>query len=230
MNDMLARLESASAGQRRFVADVSHELRTPLTRLRTTLEVDLAHAAPDFETTCRAALGDAIDMQNLVDDLLFLARRDAGDVAADREPVDFDVVVDDEVRRVRAESNDSPRIDMSAVSAAVVDGDVLHLTRLVRNLLTNATRYANDEVRVALTESEGVVVLTIADDGPGVPPEDRGRVFERFVRLDEARSALSGGTGLGLAIVRDIAEAHGGSVSISDSPIGGALVAVRFPG
>ncbi len=229
MNDMLARLESASAGQRRFVADVSHELRTPLTRLRTTLEVDLASRDSDFEATSRAALGDAIDMQDLVDDLLFLARRDAGHVVVRDEPVDLDVVVDHEVRLVRAETGGDPRIDMSGVGAAEVRGDPVQLTRLVRNLLTNAVRYARAEVRVSLTEDDSGARLVVDDDGPGVPVADRDRVFERFVRLDEARSAHDGGTGLGLPIVRDIASAHRATAQITDAPGGGARVEVRFP-
>ncbi len=230
MNEMLARLEAASAKQRRFVADVSHELRTPLTRMRTTLEVDLAHPGADLEVTARAALGDAIDMQQLVDDLLFLARSDAGRQTPRHRLVDLDVVVDREVQRAREETAGSPRIDMSQVSAAVVHGDVQQLTRLVRNLLTNALRHADTLVRIGLSDGErGGVVLTVADDGPGVPPEDRERVFERFVRLDEARSSREGGTGLGLAIVRDIATAHGATATVGETPTGGATFEVRFP-
>ena len=153
MNDMLARLESASAGQRRFVADVSHELRTPLTRMRTALEVDLSRSDSDFAATCRTVLGDAIDMQTLVDDLLFLARRDAGRAVTRQDPVDLDVVVDLEVQRIRAEHDAGPRFDMSGVSAAAIVGDEAQLTRLVRNLLSNAGRYATGEVVVALTET-----------------------------------------------------------------------------
>ncbi len=228
MNDMLARLESASAGQRRFVADVSHELRTPLTRMRTALEVDLSQSDSDFAATCRTVLGDAIDMQTLVDDLLFLARRDAGHALTRHEPVDLDVVVDREVQRIRAESDGGPRFDMSGVSAAAVVGDEAQLTRLVRNLLSNAGRYAAGEVVVALTETAHEVLLTVSDDGPGVAEADRERVFERFVRLDEARSARDGGSGLGLAIVRDIAVAHGAAVTVGEAPGGGARFEVRF--
>jgi signal transduction histidine kinase len=228
MNDMLARLESASAGQRRFVADVSHELRTPLTRMRTALEVDLSQSDSDFAATCRTVLGDAIDMQKLVDDLLFLARRDAGHAVTRQEPVDLDVVVDREVQSVRDETYGFPRIDMSGVTAAAVDGDPVQLTRLVRNLLTNAARYADSEVRVTLSDGERGVVLAVADDGPGVPPQDRERVFERFVRLDEARSARDGGTGLGLAIVRDIARSHRATATVGEAPDGGALFEIRF--
>ncbi len=227
MNDMLARLETSSARQRQFVADVSHELRTPLTRMRTTLEVDLASEGHDLTETCRGVLGDSIDMQMLVDDLLFLARRDAGNVVVRREPVDLDVVIDTEVRALRAESD--VEVDMSRVSAAVVSGDERHLARLVRNLLSNAARHAERTVTVwASTQPDGTVEMIVDDDGPGVPAAERQRVFERFVRLDESRRRDRGGTGLGLAIARDIATSHDASIEVSDSPSGGARFSVRF--
>ncbi len=231
MNDMLARLQLSAEVQRRFVADVSHELRTPLTRLRTTLEVDLSQPGADLEVTARGALDDAIDMQALVDDLLFLARRDAGTGSVRLRPTDLDVLVDEEVRLVRVET--IVRVDMTAVSAAVVDGDARQLARLVRNLLSNAVRHAASLVVVTLVELDGdrtgEVMLRVDDDGAGIAPEDRRRVFERFVRLDSARSGRDGGTGLGLAIVGDIAAAHGGTVSVDDSPLGGASFVVRLP-
>ena len=227
MNEMLERLESSSARQRQFVADVSHELRTPLTRMRTTLEVDLASEGHDLAETCRGVLGDSIDMQMLVDDLLFLARRDAGSVMVRSEPVDLDVVIATEVRALRTESD--VEVDMSRVSAAVVSGDERHLARLVRNLLSNAARHAERKVTVsASTRPDGTVEMIVDDDGPGVPAADRQRVFERFVRLDESRRRDRGGTGLGLAIARDIAVSHGASIDVSDSPDGGARFSVTF--
>jgi signal transduction histidine kinase len=229
MNDMLARLESASSNQRRFVADVSHELRTPLTRMRTSLEVDVGRAEADLEQTARDVLGDTIDMQALVDDLLFLAHRDAGSAVIEHEPVDLDVIVDAEARRVRVDLRPEMRLDTTRVSAAEVVGDQRQLARLVRNLVSNALRHAEHRVAIELHEKSGVAVLLIDDDGPGIAGPDRDRVFERFVRLDEARSARDGGTGLGLAIVRDIATAHHGTVSIADASIGGTRVEVRLP-
>ena len=231
MNDMLARLQSSAEVQRRFVADVSHELRTPLTRMRTTLEVDLSEPGADLDVTARGVLDDAIDMQALVDDLLFLARRDAGTGDVRLRPTDLDVIVDEEVRLVRAET--TVRVDMTGVSAAVVDGDARQLARLVRNLLSNAVRHAASLVMVTLVELDdartGEVMLRVDDDGVGIAPEDRRRVFERFVRLDSARSGRDGGTGLGLAIVADIAAAHGGTVDVVESSLGGASFVVRLP-
>ena len=208
MNEMLGRLEVASEQQRRFVADASHELRTPLTRLRTALEVDLSVAGADLESTCRDALDGTVEMQRLVDDLLFLARHDAqaGALpAADRDPVDLDVVVDEEVRAVRAVSDAGCRIEMGGVTAAVVRGHRGQLGRLVRNVLSNAVRHAAASVVVSLAQVGDTVVLTVADDGTGIPADQRERVFERFVRVGEARSAHDGGAGLGLGIARDIA-------------------------
>jgi signal transduction histidine kinase len=235
MNEMLARLEISSARQRGFVADVSHELRTPLTRLRTNLEVDRSDPNADLVATVDGALIDAVEMQHLVDDLLFLARRDAaGADDVDRWTlVDLDVIVGDEVAAARPMAAERPDgavgVDMSRVSAAVVRGDAAQLTRLVRNLLTNAIRHAASRVMVTVRHTDDTVELTVDDDGPGIPQEDRERVFERFVRLDPARSARAGGTGLGLAIVREVTRHHGGSVRIEQSGTGGASLLVSLP-
>ena len=227
MNDMLARLEASADRERRFVSDASHELRSPLTRMRTTLEVDLALPDGDLAAACQHALGDVVEMQQLVDDLLFLARRDHGEAPVAEELIDLDVVVDDAARGM---PQDDVPIDTSAVSAAPVRGSRTQLARMVGNLLTNARRHAVEQVRVQLVESDGEVVLTVDDDGTGVAPADRERVFERFVRLDEARSTHDGGSGLGLAIAREIVVAHGGAIEMGTSPLGGARVTVHLPG
>ncbi len=242
MNEMLTGLESSSARQRSFVADVSHELRTPLTRLRTNLEVDRSDPNADLAATVDGALDDTVEMQHLVDDLLFLARRDAAGAAVGRDAghdaerwnlVDLDAIVGDEIRAIRPTAAERPggavSIDMTNVSGAVVRGDAAQLTRLIRNLLTNAVRHAATQVTVSLRHTAAEVELVVADDGPGIPESDRERVFERFVRLDPARSARSGGTGLGLAIVREVARHHGGSVRIETAGSGGAALVVTFP-
>ncbi len=238
MNEMLTGLESSSARQRSFVADVSHELRTPLTRLRTNLEVDRADPNADLAATVDGALADTVEMQHLVDDLLFLARRDAAGVTDGHDAerwnlVDLDAIVGDEIRAIRPTAAERPggavHVDMTNVSGAVVRGDSAQLTRLIRNLLTNAIRHAATEVTVTLRHTDEEVELVVADDGPGIPESERERVFERFVRLDSARSARSGGTGLGLAIVREVARHHGGSVRVETAGSGGAALVVRFP-
>ena len=228
MNEMLDRVATATSRQQRFVADASHELRTPLTRIRTELEVDLAAGSEsDRDAIHRSVLDEVVGMQLLIEDLLHLARTDAGEVAQRRDPVDLDDVVAREVQQLRLEV--PSEIDMSAVSGAGLEGDADQLKRAVRNLLHNAARHASRRVGVSLAETDGHVVLTVDDDGPGIPADQRDRVFERFARLDRARVASAGGSGLGLAITRDIVLRHGGTIVIDDSDSGGARFTVRLP-
>ncbi|MDT5266278.1 MAG: hypothetical protein QOI90_2904 [Mycobacterium sp.] len=227
MNRMLARLESARDSQRRFVSDASHELRSPITTIRQHAEVALAH--PDRITTTELAdvvLAEELRIQRLVEDLLVLARADEH-VPPQRAPVDLDDLAFEEARRLR--STTSLQVDTSAVGAARVHGDVDALRRVLRNLGENAARHATTRVDITLADRGGDVVLTVGDDGPGIPEAERQRVLKRFVRLDESRSRDDGGSGLGLAIVDEVVRAHGGSVSISQSPLGGARVEVTFP-
>ncbi len=226
MNRMLARLDRSVEDQRRFVADASHELRTPLTRMRTSIEVALLQSDTDHRATLESTLDDTVEMQRLVEDLLFLAHRDAG-APVSVEPIDVDVIVADEVRSARSECDVD--IDATGVSAAVVAGRAAHLGRLVRNLLSNACRHANERVEVSLTEADEIVTLVVADDGPGVSEQQRERIFERFVRLDEARHTDSGGAGLGLAIAREIARDHGGDIDVGERVGGGARFVVTLP-
>ena len=231
MNAMLGRLAVSGARQRAFVADASHELQSPITRFRTQLEVALADpSAVDWDALATDLLADSGDMERLVRDLLFLARDDdAGPAPAIRDMddlVDLDDVVLEETVRLRAGSR--VVIDASAVSAAPVRGSREQLARLVRNLLENAERHATSRVEVALRDGGTAVELVVRDDGPGIPPEQRRRVFDRFVRLDDARSREAGGSGLGLAIVASVARRHGGTVDVGDGP-GGATFVVRLP-
>lgn len=221
-------VEAAARKQQRFVGDASHELRSPLTRIRTRLEVDLAHPeGVDLRDTSQAVLDETAGMERLVDDLLHLARSDAA-AAGDgrRDPVDVDDVVLAEAAAIRSEAR--VRVDTSSVSGGQVAGDAQQLTRMVRNILDNAARHAATTVRIDLHERDGRVVLTIADDGPGIPADQRDEVFERFTRLDAARTAKGGGAGLGLAIALDIAERHGGTIDIGDANPG-AVFTVSLP-
>ncbi|WP_448626502.1 ATP-binding protein [Geodermatophilus sp. URMC 64] len=229
MNAMLDRLAGAAERQRRFVADAAHELRTPLARIRTQLEVDRAHpATAGPEVTSAAVLAEAGRLQRLVDDLLLLARSDswAAELAA-AGPVDLDDVVLTEVRRVRGAGG--PGIDTAGVAPAQVSGDRGQLARAVANLLDNAVRHAEERVTVTLREDDGTAVLTVADDGAGIPPEARESVFERFTRLDGARSADAGGAGLGLPIARDIAVRHGGGLVLDGEPAHCARFVLTLP-
>jgi signal transduction histidine kinase len=218
MNLMLDRIESGVVGLQRFVADASHELRSPLTRIRTELEVDLADLAEsDLVATHRSVLEETVALEQLVGDLLFVARTDAGRQTLRVEPVDLDDLVLAEVERLRTST--TLVLDVSRVSAGQVVVDRGQMVRAIRNVADNAARHAARVVIFELREDQGEVLLLVADDGPGIPPEDQERVFERFARTDEGRSRDEGGSGLGLAIVRDVIERHGGTVDVdTDSP------------
>jgi signal transduction histidine kinase len=227
MNAMLARLQASAERQRRFVADASHELRGPLTRMRAEMEVDAAHpASAEPAATAASVLAETVALQKLVDDLLLLARSDAGALVPLAVPVDLDEVVDGPAARARA---GGARVDTSGIRPVQVRGDPHQLERLVANLLDNAVRHAADQVTVTLAEDGGRAVLAVADDGPGIGPSDAERVFERFTRLDEARSQSDGGAGLGLAIARDIAERHGGTLRLDAAAQGGARFVLTLP-
>jgi signal transduction histidine kinase len=231
MNAMLDRLESSSRRQRSFVGDASHELQSPLAAFRAQLEVALAHPeTTDWVTTARDLLDDSDRMERLVRDLLFLARDDTASPDPPGDLVDLDDVVLEEATRLRAHA--AAGIDTSRVSAAPVRGSRDELTRMVRNLLENADRYAASVVRVEVGLDGGQAELVVEDDGPGVPAQAQERIFDRFVRIDDNRSRETGGTGLGLAIVRAIAERHHGTVLLDDgasATASGARFVVRLP-
>lgn len=237
LNRMLERLTQANARQRAFVADAAHELRSPLASLRTQIEVQQATGVSDT--------GDLVTeiqrMSRLVDDLLLLARldevapqrREPTDVAAlahevaaryagARVPVDVDVTVDVDVA-----------VDVAVDVDAGIDGDLASvdpraLSRVLANLLDNAVRYAESRVTLEVGADDGGVVLTVTDDGPGIPAADRDRVFDRFTRLADARDRDSGGSGLGLAIVRELITQQGGTVTLTDAEPSGLRVTVSL--
>jgi signal transduction histidine kinase len=230
MNAMLDRLEAAADKQHRFVADASHELQSPLAAARADLEVALAHpGATDWRATARALLDENRHMERLVADLLFIARADGATPSAPCTPVDLHEIVFDEAARLMG--SDQVPIHTTGVTSAFVLGRRDDLTRAVRNLLDNAQHHATSAVTIGLRDGGDTVTLAVDDDGPGVPQADRDRVFERFARLDDARTRSGGGTGLGLAIVREIVEHHGGSVAVHDRANGtrGARFVVTLP-
>jgi len=229
MNQMLDRLERARTRERRFIADASHELRSPIAAIRQHAEVALAHpdGLPAGELA-RTAYAESLRMQALVEDLLLLAQADEHTLPLRRRPVDLDDLVLEEVRRLRAVAA-AVTVDPGGVSAARVEGDPAALRRVLHNLGDNAARHARSRVAFALSEQDGWAQLHVDDDGPGVPAADRSRIFERFVRLDEARTRTGGGSGLGLAIVAEVVTAHGGAVVVADAPLGGARMTVRLP-
>jgi signal transduction histidine kinase len=197
--------------------------------MRSELEVDLAHPeAADPAATQRSVLEETIGLQHLVDDLLYLARSDDGAEPRQTDRVDLDDVVLGVVQATRA-ATDGVVIDSGEVTGAQVAGDRAQLARAVTNLVENAARHATGRVSVALREDGDHAALIVSDDGPGIPPEDRERVFERFTRLDDARTRSGGGAGLGLAITRDIVERHGGTIALAGARGGGTAVTVTLP-
>jgi signal transduction histidine kinase len=228
MNAMLDRIEDGTRRQQRFVADASHELRSPLARMRAEIEVDLEHPeGADPAATSRSVLAETIGMQHLVDDLLALARSDAGASPARRAPVDLDDVVDRQARRLRAAGRVA--VDSTGIGAARVLGDADQLARAVANVVDNAVRHARTTVALSVTASERDAVVAVSDDGPGIPPERHDEVFERFARLDGARAQGEGGTGLGLAIARDVVVAHGGTIVVDPDHHPGARLVITLP-
>ncbi|MCX3292001.1 ATP-binding protein [Streptomyces sp. NEAU-H22] len=216
-NETLAALETSVERQRRFVADASHELRSPIASLRTQLEVAAAH--PEL-LDLDGAVEDTVRLQRLAADLLLLARLDAGE-----RPNDVRVDLAG-LAREAAEGRTGVTVDAEPVEVAGSRGQ---LGRVLANLLDNAQRHARSAVTVHVRREGDRAVVGVADDGDGVPEDDRERIFERFVRLDAARSRDDGGAGLGLAIARDVAVRHGGTLTAGRGPAGGALFELRLP-
>jgi heavy metal sensor kinase len=229
---MLERLEDAFARQRAFSSDASHELRTPLTVIRGQLEVLARQREPSAEDVRRVERLVRIEilrMERLVDDLLVLARADEREFLRLRL-VDLPPFAEELLDGARPTAD--RRFELGPMPAGVVDADPDRLAQALRNLIRNAIEYTSDGGLVRLTASVAGerVTLAVEDDGPGIPPEHRERVFDRFHRMDSARTRVRGGAGLGLAIARAIAEAHGGTIYAGESPEGGARVVIELPG
>jgi signal transduction histidine kinase len=212
LNAMLERLAAAATRERQFVADVAHELRSPLAAMHTQLEVGLNH--PDAATRKELLAGTLQDTErlaDLVEDLLVLARLEA------------------EPRISKAAVDVGHLVNVTTAEPQIVRGDRQALGRAIDNLVANANRHADRVVVSVERVDRATVEIRVDDDGPGVPVADRLRIFERFVRLDDARAREDGGCGLGLAIVQATAAAHGGSVRVEDSDLGGARFTLGLP-
>ncbi|WP_149202204.1 ATP-binding protein [Actinotalea subterranea] len=223
LNEMLDRLETSAARQRTFVADAAHELRSPLAALRTSVEVARSH--PDAYGTGELAAelaAEVLRMQALVDDLLLLAR--VGAAPLHDADLDLGRVARDAVEASHAAAGRDD-VTVAVDGSGRARGDEAAVARVVRNLVDNAARHAASRVLVEV--ADGCVV--VQDDGHGIAAADRERVFERFVRLDEAREREAGGSGLGLAIAREVAREHGGDVVLGASSLGGLSATVRLP-
>ena len=222
-------LDEAYSRQRQFVSDASHELRTPLTAIRGQLEVLARRENPspiEVRRVAGVALAEAARLERLVEDLLMLARVDE---EVPSHPVE--ISCGPFLRRLAAGPGSSGT-ELGTVAEGAIEADPEQLTQVVRNLLANAHRHAGPEGRVELSASGegGRLTVFVDDDGPGIPPAERERVFDRFQRSEASRARNSGGSGLGLAIARSIVERHGGRIWIEDSPLGGARVAFELDG
>ena len=232
-NDLLARVEAAMDAQRRFVSDASHELKGPVAATKVMLETARAHPeAVDPSTLLSDLANENEQLQGIVADLLALARQDEGRLQANLAPLDLCDLIYEEVSSLERRSAVS--LDVSGVEPLVCAGDAQLLGQALRNLLENAVRYAHSHVVVTCHEVLGstgrLIRISVSDDGPGIAPADRERVFGRFVRLGKDRGRATGGTGLGLAVVQGIVERHGGRVYFSDPEIGGATAVMELVG
>jgi two-component system OmpR family sensor kinase len=233
-NHMLDRLEVAFAHQRAFVADASHELRTPLTVIAGQLEVLAAQAHPTPEEigrTERLVSAEIVRTSRLVDDMLLLTRSEQADFLR-RDNFELEPFIDD--LWTTTTTGHHRRLELGPVPPATLDADPDRLAQALRNLIDNALAHTTAPGGLVRLTTEplpgGRVRFTVSDDGPGVPTDERERIFERFHRTDQARDRVAGGAGLGLSIVRAIAEAHDGHVRAAVRPGGGASFELELPG
>ncbi len=222
MNRMLDRLQASAEKQQAFIADASHELRSPLASLRTGLEVTAAHPhGMDAGEVATDALADIERLQALTEDLLLLTRVGA------TAPAKLEIFELGELAASVVDERGERIIIFSPGPPTPVRGNRVQISRVLTNLLDNAVRHAASQVTVHIEPGPWARIV-VADDGPGIPPADRERVFDRFVRLDDTRARTEGGTGLGLAIAREIARAHGGDLTAEDAQTG-ARFALTLP-
>jgi signal transduction histidine kinase len=228
MNTMLERLEHSRDSQLQFVGDASHELRSPLTTLVGILDLaDDTDSAIDVDTVRTILLPEALRMKTMVADLLLLARADEHGIPLVVDEVDLDDIVGAEAKRLRSLGLAKVVADVSPIR---VIGDSDTLTRAVRNLTDNASHHAATTITLSMSEDPraGTATISVSDDGPGVPVEVRAKIFDRFYRHDNDRGRHAGGSGLGLPIAAEIARAHGGTITVSDTPGGGATFALTI--
>jgi signal transduction histidine kinase len=235
LNELLARRDNASARLERFTGDAAHELRSPVAAIRAQAEVAVLHPDPALaDETLRSITEEATRLSQLLSDLMALARADAG-ARPPASPVDLAVEARAAIARAVPDLGldgavpQGPELTLTAPVPTVAAASPGEVGLVLDNLLANARRYARSRVRVTLLPGGTTVRLLVDDDGPGVPEEDRARVFDRFTRLEADRGGVSGGAGLGLALVHALVVGRGGEVSMTLAPGGGARVEVRWP-
>ena len=237
-NELLARLEGSLVQQRQFMADASHELRTPVTIARTAATVALQQPTREeveYRETLEIIEQETTRLSRIVDDMFTLTRADAGNYPVRETPMYLDEVVDDVVRKARVvASTRDVSVTSESVHPAPFTGDEDLIRRLIINVLDNAIRYSprGRGVRVALDQAQGSYAISVSDEGPGIPADVQPRIFERFYRVDAARThddISDGGAGLGLALARWIARAHGGDVTLAASSRMGSTFVITLP-
>lgn len=233
-DDMLTRLEAAFEREKQFTQDAAHELRTPLTVMKGTIDVALSrprHAA-DYRTTLLEVETQVHRLIHLAEGLLLLAREERTNSKLNVEPLDLAVLVGglvDQLRPIAQAKGISLRYD--GPSTLPFQGDQDCLIRLFLNLLDNAVKHtpAGGNVTAEVTERDGAIEVAVKDTGPGIPSEHLPHIFERFYRVDKARSRSEGGVGLGLAIAKHIAQLHGGNIRVASTPAKGSVFVVSLP-
>jgi heavy metal sensor kinase len=234
INDMISRLHDSFARVRQFSADASHELRTPLTIMRGEIELALrSRKSPEeYRRVLESGLEEILRLTAIIDNLLTLAKADRGEGDAEFSEVDLKAMIDElyEDGSILASSKNI-KVALLANAPIVIVGDRMRLRQLFLNLIDNAIKYtpAGGAVTLAMERQNGSVVFRIGDTGIGIPPEDVEKIFDRFYRVDKARSREMGGTGLGLSIAKWIVELHRGTITVTSEPQKGSVFTVRLP-
>lgn len=233
-NEMISRLDVSFRQMKQFSADASHELRTPLSVMRTQLEraLDSKVGLADIKTIAANCLDETLHMSSIIENLLLLARADADQEVMKRD----NVALNDLVREIYDESviiasQKSISVTLSNVEEITIAGDRERLRQMLLNLIDNAVKYntVNGKIEISLARENGMANITISDTGIGIPEQEQTRIFDRFYRIDRARSRELGGTGLGLSIVQWIVHAHGGTIRVVSSVNAGSSFCVSIP-
>jgi len=236
LNQMLDRLEKSFRRIRQFSGDASHELRTPLTILRGETEVTLrwAKTTDEFRDMLRSNMEEIDRMERIIESLLTLAKSEVGELTLEMKQLSLSDMVQElylqsrilcEAKQIKVE------MDLKVEQEVRIRGDELRLRQMFLNLISNAIKYTPDggELKIVLAQEDDLAVVDIVDSGIGMHAEHLAHIFDRFYRVDKARNRMDGGTGLGLAIVKWIAEAHGGSISVTSEVGKGSSFSVRLP-
>lgn len=234
MNGMIARLQSSFEEMRQFSMNVAHELKTPLTIMKGESELALSKplSSEEMQELVTTYLEETVRMSRIIDDLLTLAKADAGQITVQREPVKLEAIIRDlyEDALVLAVPG-GLSVELVKAEPCVVAGDPARLRQLFRIMLTNAVQYndAGGKIRMGCERTDGKALVSIEDTGIGIPPESLDKIFQRFYRVDQARTRVKGGSGLGLSLAKWIVESHGGRISVSSTPGKGSIFTVELP-